>query len=93
VVTDLNGQLRQTLEIPAAIRGALVAKVEPGSAVYNEGLRSGDVILEINGQQVNDANAAVQIGHKSGDNRALLRVWSTGGSHYVAIESGAEAAS
>jgi serine protease Do len=92
VVTDLNGQLRQTLEIPATIRGALVAKVEPGSAVYNEGLRSGDVILEINGQRVNDANAAVQIGHKSGGNRALLRVWSKGGSHYVAIESGAEAA-
>jgi serine protease Do len=93
VVTDLNGQLRQTLEIPTAVNGALVAKVEPGSAVYKEGLRSGDVILEINGQRVNDANAAVKIGHQSGGNRALLRVWSKGGSHYVAIESEAEAAS
>jgi serine protease Do len=90
VVTDLNGVLRQKLEIPTTVKGALVAKVEPGSAVYMQGLRSGDVILEINGQRISDANAAVQMGRKSGATRALLRVWSKGGSHYVAIESRAE---
>jgi serine protease Do len=86
-IKDLDGQLRQALEIPSTIQGALVTKVDPGSTTYQEGLRPGDVIIEINHQSVGGAEQAIRISQRSRGNQALLRVWSKDGVHYVAVES------
>ena len=86
-VADLNLDLRHTLEIPASVHGALVARVEPGSDVYEAGLRSGDVIMEINGRPVNDADTAIQMSHKTKGHLALLHVWNKDGGHFVAIDN------
>src|SRR5581483_5277613 len=45
--------------------GALVSQVEPGSPGEKAGLKTGDVITEINGQPVNDAGSLqVEVGQK-----------------------------
>lgn len=84
-VSDLDQQTRTELSIPANVHGALVSEVDPASPAYDAGLRSGDVILEINHQPVKDAQDAVNdtanpIGHET-----LVRVWSQDGIHYLSV--------
>lgn len=86
-VADLNPELRQMLEIPAAVQGALVAKVEPGTESYEAGLRMGDIITNINGKPVKNADTAIQLSHQTRGHMALLRVWNKDGQHYVAIDN------
>jgi serine protease Do len=86
-ISDLSSEVRQMLEIPAAINGAVVAKVEPGSDSYEAGLRVGDVITDVNGQLVKNADVAIQLCHRTRGGMALLRVWSKDGKHYVAVNN------
>ncbi len=51
-VTDVNDDIRKTLELPASKDGVVVAAVEQGSASAVAGLRQGDVIESINGRNV-----------------------------------------
>ncbi len=89
-VTDIDPQVRRQLNIPANIRGAVVTNVDPASAAA-EGLRPGDVILDINRQPVKNAEDAIRLSKGLKDDRVLLRVWSggmggPGGTRYVVIE-------
>ncbi|HUP21964.1 MAG TPA: trypsin-like peptidase domain-containing protein [Thermoanaerobaculia bacterium] len=52
---DVSSELRQSLELPASVEGVFVARVAPSSPLYEEGLRRGDVIVEVNGQRVGGA--------------------------------------
>lgn len=91
--TDLTAAARQQFEIPRTLQGALVVAVEPGSDAAEAGLQAGDVILEINRQQVRSARQAADLSRRSDGPRLLLRVWSKGaegsggGTHYVVIEN------
>lgn len=90
-VTDLDSQARRQLGIPANIRGALVTNVDPNSNAA-EGLRPGDVILEINRQPVKNADDAIRLSKGLKNDRVLLRVWSGGAgpggiTRYVVIEN------
>jgi serine protease Do len=90
-VTDLDSQVRRQFGIPANIRGALVTNVDPNSNAA-EGLRPGDVILEINRQPVKNAEDAIRLSKGLKNDRVLLRVWSGGAgpggiTRYVVIEN------
>jgi len=87
-VSDLDSRTRQQMEIPAQIRGVLVTDVAPDSAAYEAGLKSGDVIQEINRQPVKSADEAVRLTEHAKDKTTLLRVWSQGNSHYVVVDEG-----
>ncbi len=52
---DLSPQLAQAFNIKFR-RGAVITQVENDSAADRAGLRPGDIVLEINGRQVRDAN-------------------------------------
>jgi serine protease Do len=54
---DLDLESRRTLELPEDFAGVLVSRVAPSSPLYEEGLRSGDVITEVNGRTVAGAAA------------------------------------
>ena len=85
-VSDLNSDTRSELNIPADVQGALITEVDPASPSYEAGLRTGDVILEINHQPVNDAQDAVHDTTQPKGNETLVKVWSPQGIHYLTVQ-------
>jgi len=85
-VADLDSRWRRQFNIPDNVRGAVVTDVDPGSLCAREGIRPGDVILEIERKPVRNADDAVELS-KNLKGRVLLRVWSNGGSHYVVVDN------
>jgi serine protease Do len=90
-VVDLDNQARRHYDIPARVKGALVAKVDPDSKAAEAGLREGDVIVEINRQPVANAEQAVELANKAKGDRVLLRVFSQenglGTTRYLNVEA------
>ena len=85
-VTDLSSQARRDLRVPNKIQGALIESVAEDSAAAKAGLKPGDVILEINRQKVTNSTDAVRLTEHPKDKVTLVRVWSNGGTHYVAVD-------
>ncbi len=50
----LDDELRARLNLPAKQRGAVITRVNPGSAAAAAGLQAGDVVVELNGKAVVD---------------------------------------
>jgi serine protease Do len=90
-VTNLDAQTRADLQVPDNVHGALVTGVDRDSAAYDAGLRSGDVITEINHHTVQNADDAVELTqHPPKGEEALVKVWSHGGGRYLAVPTGNE---
>jgi len=90
-VVDLDNQARQQYGIPARVKGALVAKVDPDSKAAEAELHEGDVIVEINRQPVTSAEQAVELANQAKGDRVLLRVYSmangVGVTRYLTVET------
>ncbi|MEW6336437.1 MAG: PDZ domain-containing protein [Acidobacteriota bacterium] len=56
-VQDLNARLRRMYEVPAEVEGVVVTGVTESSPAEDSGLRRGDVITEVNGAEIGDADA------------------------------------
>ncbi|MGZ4961789.1 MAG: Do family serine endopeptidase [Limisphaerales bacterium] len=84
-VTDVDGSLRNHLKIPKTIEGAMVLRVADESPAYAAGLRPGDVMQEINNQQVRTSQQAVDVSRKLRGQELLLRIWSDGGSRFMTV--------
>lgn len=89
-VANLDSQTRTELRIPAGVQGAVITEVDQNSPAYDAGLRPGDVITEINHQPVRNADDAVNLTQKPAGGQTLVKVWSHGGSRYVAVNEGGE---
>src|SRR6516225_1246918 len=85
-VTDLDQNTRAELKIPQNVQGAVITQVAPDSAAYEAGLRTGDVITELNRQPVKNAQDAVAETEKQRTNETLVKVWTKEGSHYLAVD-------
>lgn len=85
-VGDIDPQARARFELPENLKGAVVTEVAPDSAAAEAGLRSGDVILEINRQPVRNAEDAVRLTENPKDRTTLLRVWREGNSRWVVVD-------
>jgi serine protease Do len=80
---DLSSDVRQQLQAPSEIRGAVVENVEPGSSAENAGLQRGDVIVEVNRKPVQSASDVQKaLGSVPQGQDALVLVWSQGGNTY-----------
>ncbi len=54
-IADLSEVARRQFGIPKGVSGVLVIDLAPSSVLYDQGLRGGDVILEVNGEPVTSA--------------------------------------
>ncbi len=85
-VADLTNSARAEFRIPRSIRGALITRVEPGSAADLADLARGDVIVSIEQQVVENADDAVELSESINKPSVLLRVWSRGvGGRFVVV--------
>jgi serine protease Do len=71
-VQDLTGEVAERLGLDDA-KGVLVESVDPNGPASEAGIRSGDVIVEVDRHEVKDAKALQKALEKS-DDRALLLV-------------------
>ena len=85
-VDDLTPQLRNQLNLPARLKGAVITQVDAGSPAAKAGLRNGDVILEINRKPVTSAQDAVDLSVKAEGKKTLLRLWSRGNTIFVVVD-------
>src|SRR5581483_8469764 len=87
-LADLTPDVRDQIQAPQNVRGAVVARVEPGSPADNAGLQKGDVIVQIDRHDVenaSDASNALKNVAKGQD--ALVLVWSNGGNTFRVMHS------
>jgi serine protease Do len=85
---DLTPEVRQQVQAPSELHGAVIAAVQPASSADNAGLQQGDIILEVNRKPVQsaaDVQSALANAPKGQD--ALLLVWSSGGNSFRVLHS------
>jgi len=69
--------------------GALVGDVEAGSPAERAGVKIGDIILDVNGHEVYDANQLRNtISTMQPDSKVNLKVWRSGAEHSLAVTLG-----
>jgi len=74
-VQDLNMLIRQQLNAPPALQGALIMDVTSDSNYAAAGLQSYDVIVEINHHPVTNADDAARLYKAAKGARILIKVW------------------
>jgi serine protease Do len=90
-LSDITPEMREQLQAPSDLRGALIQQVQPGSPADNAGLQSGDVIVEVDRkpvQNASDVKNALSSVPKGQD--ALVLVWSNGGSSFRVLHPAQE---
>jgi serine protease Do len=88
-LSDLTPDMREQIQAPSDVHGALIEQVQPGSAADNAGLQRGDVIVQVNRHDVQsaaDVQKALSDVPKGQD--ALLLIWSNGGSTFRVLHAG-----
>jgi serine protease Do len=87
-LSNLTPELRDQLQAPREIHGAVIEEVKPGSPADNAGLQQGDIILEVNRHKVQSASDVQQaLSNVTKGEDALLLVWSSGGNSFRVLHS------
>ncbi|HKW16904.1 MAG TPA: Do family serine endopeptidase [Terriglobales bacterium] len=77
---DLSPEIRQQVNAPSDVHGAVVEKVVPGSSADDAGLQQGDVITEVNRHPVRSAaDVQRELSSVPKGQDALVLVWSPNG--------------
>jgi serine protease Do len=84
----MTPDLRQQLQAPGSVHGAVIEQVQPGSSADNAGLQRGDVIVQVDRHDVQSA-ADVQraLGSVPKGKDALILVWSNGGNTFRVLHA------
>jgi len=86
---NLTAEMREQLQAPGNVHGAVIEQVQPGSPADNAGLQQGDIILEVNRHKVQNASEVKeQLSSVPNGQDALLLVWSNGGNTFRVLHSG-----
>ncbi len=92
-LADLTPDVRQQIEAPETVKGAVIQNVRPGSPADNAGLRKGDIIISVNRKPTASASdVAQQLSGVPAGQDALVLVWSNGGSTFRVLHPSTESA-
>ncbi len=87
-IQDVNQALANSFGLPKP-QGALISGVEPDSPAAKAGLKSGDVVLGVNGKEINQlSELSGAIAATKPGNNARLQVWREGKSKDVDVKVG-----
>jgi serine protease Do len=90
-LSDMTPEMREQLQAPSELHGAVIQQVQPGSPADNAGLQSGDVIVEVNRQPVqNAADVQKALSSVAQGADAMVLVWSNGGSSFRVLHPAEE---
>ncbi len=79
-LADLTPDVRQQIQAPEGVSGAVIQNVRSGSAADDAGLQRGDVIISVNRKPTPTASdVAHQLSSVPAGQDALVLVWSNGG--------------
>ena len=90
-IADLTPDMRNQIQAPHSVEGAVVERVQPGSPADNAGLQQGDVILEVDRHKVRSAaEVKEELSKIPSGQDALLLVWSNGGNTFRVLHAAGE---
>ncbi|MDE1993283.1 MAG: PDZ domain-containing protein, partial [Rhizobiaceae bacterium] len=87
-LADLTPDVRQQLDLPHGVNGAVVASVNPDKTAAAAGIQTGDIIVSVNDKPVRDAHevqSAVADASKAGRKSVLLLIERAGNKTFVAV--------
>ncbi len=85
---NLTPEMREQLQLPDSVHGAVIEQVQPGSSADNAGLQQGEVILQVNRRDVKDAQQVQQaLSAVPQGQDALVLVWGNGGSTFRVLHA------
>src|SRR5579883_138279 len=88
---DMTPDIRQEIQAPSDVKGAVVGKVVPGSSADDAGLQRGDVILQVNHKDTKTAADVQQaLSSVPQGQDALVLVWSNGGNSFRVLHAPSE---
>jgi serine protease Do len=85
-VGDITAEDRDSLKIPSRIKGALIQNVDPNSPSGRQGLREGDVILELDRKPVHNAADAVKLSEEIKGPKVMVLIWRSGATRFIVID-------
>jgi serine protease Do len=85
-VGDITPQVRDELSIPARIKGAIITNIDPDSPSARQGLREGDVILELDRKPIHNADDAVKLSEQIKGPKVMVLVWRAGSTSFLVID-------
>ncbi len=85
-VGDITPEMRTQLQIPARIKGAIITNVEPDSPSAKQGLKEGDIIMELDRRPCTNSAEAVQLSEEIKGPKVLVLLWRGGRTQYRTID-------
>lgn len=85
-IQNVTSVIAKSFKLSGGPRGALVADVSPDSPAQRAGLQRGDIVLELDGQHINDSRSlGLKIAMLLPDKTVNLKVWRNGALKDIAV--------
>jgi S1-C subfamily serine protease len=82
----ITPEIARRLDLPRNAGGAIISDVEPNSPAYVAGLAPGDVILEVNRQQVTNVSQITrELQNVAPGQPVFLLIWRDGTTTFVTV--------
>jgi serine protease Do len=85
-VGEITAELREQFHVPASVKGAIVTDVLPESPSAKQGLKEGDVIVQLGRKPVTNVEEAIKLSEELQGPKTLVVVWREGRTRYLVID-------
>jgi serine protease Do len=85
-VGDITPELREQFDIPPRVNGAIITSIDANSPSAQQGLRQGDVILQLDRKPVSNADEAVKLSEEIKGPKVMVLVWRKNTTRFIVID-------